>query len=67
MCPDNDHKCPTSFSAFILDQENWDEVRRREGKEAGIPYVVPEHGVISIRFPEKYRGKEAKVRVFVEV
>lgn len=60
-------KFPNSYTAIILNQESWNEVLRREGKDAGTPYIVPEHGVISIRFPEEYRGKEAKVRVFVEV
>lgn len=60
-------KYQNSFTAIILDQAGWDEILRREGKDAGTPYEVPDHGVISIRFPEKYRGKKAKVRVFVEV
>lgn len=67
MCDNTDYKYPNSFSAYILDQDSWNEIKRREGKAAGTPYIVPEHGVISIRFPEEYRGKRAHVRVFVEV
>lgn len=55
-----------SFTAIVLDQEGWDEILRREGKSAGVPYEVPESGVISIRFPKKYRGLKLKARVFVE-
>jgi hypothetical protein len=67
MCKSIDtHKYPSSFSAFILDQDAWEEMIRREGKDAGVEYTVPEHGVISIRFPEAYRKNAPKVRVFVE-
>lgn len=52
------------IKAYILDQNEWDEVRRKEGKDAGEPYIVPsKNRLISIRFPEIYKDQEVIVLV----
>lgn len=53
--------------AVILDKTIWSEVLRREGKSAGVPYTEPDSGILSIRIPEEYKGKIAKIKVFIEV
>jgi hypothetical protein len=56
---------PDIAKAFIINQEDWDEILRVEGKKAGIPYVVPDkkNKVISIRFPDEYKNQEVLVLV----
>lgn len=53
------HEC--GKNATVLFEEDWDEIVRSQGKKAGEPYVVPEHGVISIRVPEEFRGQPLRV------
>jgi len=57
--------CQDILKAYILNQDDWDEIRRREGKDAGEPYVVPstKNKVISIRFPEIYHDQEVLILV----
>lgn len=57
--------CPDFIKAYILNQDDWEEIRRREGKSAGEPYVVPstKNKVISIRFPEIYQNQEVLILV----
>ena len=57
---ENVSKC-FSGEAIVLFCDFWEEIKRVQGKDAGKPYIVPESGVISIRFPPEYIGKPVKV------
>jgi len=47
--------------ATILFIDEWNEIRRRQGKQKEAPYIIPESGVISIRFPLEYAGQPALI------
>jgi len=51
-----------SGAVELLYEDEWKEILK--GKEKDKPYIVPKHGVISVRFPADYEGKQ--IRIFAE-
>ncbi len=64
----NKQTCCPAGAAIILFLDRWYEMLRIKGKDKDQPYVVPENGTITLRFPVKDHkeliGKQ--VRIFVE-
>lgn len=61
------HEC--GKNATVLLDEEWDELLRTKGKNAGELYTVTEeNAIIHVRIPKNliHAGNELKVRVFLE-
>lgn len=47
--------------ATVLFEDDWKEIRRVRGDNKGEVYTVPEHGMLSIRFPPECVGTPVKI------